>query len=93
MRIPEAWVPILADKIIDSLCLKNWVKHSVSQKELTNRAVQIILEELSVEDRLNAEVNERLKSFNNLIENKQMDYNNLFEMTKRKLIKERNIII
>ncbi|MBF0474013.1 MAG: DUF507 family protein [Nitrospirae bacterium] len=93
MRIPDAWVPILADKIIESIISKDWVKLNVSQKELTIRAIEIMIEELTVEDRLNAEVNERLKSFNSVIENRQMDYNSLFEMTKRKLIKERNIII
>lgn len=93
MRIPDTWVPVLADKIIECLISKDWVKQNVSQKQLTIRAAEIIHEELTVEDRLNAEVNEKLKSFNNVIENRQMDYNNLFEMTKRRLIKERNIII
>ena len=93
MRIPETWIPFLANKIIECLTENDWIKQNVSEKILIIRATEIMLEELTVEDRLNDEVKELLKSFNNVIENKQMDYNNLFEMTKRRLVKERNIII
>jgi hypothetical protein len=93
MRIPDAWVPILADKIIESLISQDWIIINISQTELTTRTIEIIKEELTVEDRLNAEVTERLKSFSGEIENRHMDYNSLFEMTKRKIIKERNILI
>ncbi len=46
-----------------------------------------------VEDRLNQEVREMLKQFDADIEKGRLDYRRLFDLTKKKLIKERNIII
>jgi hypothetical protein len=45
------------------------------------------------EDKVNEEVRELLKSYEPEIEKGRMDYKKLFDMTKNKLIRERNIVI
>ncbi len=54
---------------------------------------EIITEELMVEDRLNDEVREILKKHSEDIERGRMDYRKLFDLTKQKLVRERNLVL
>ncbi len=93
MRVPKTWVPFLAKKVVDNITLKNLVKPAVPLEKLLTETGEIILEELTIEDRLNEEVREILKSHSAEIEKGRMDYRRLFELTKQKLVKERNLVL
>mgnify|MGYP003343629110 CR=1 FL=1 len=54
---------------------------------------QAITDELSVEDRLNAEVRQMLKAYDKQIEQGQVDYQKMFQMVKQKLVRERGLIL
>ena len=54
---------------------------------------QVITDELSVEDRLNAEVRQMLKAYDKQIEQGQVDYQKMFQMVKQKLVRERGLIL
>ncbi len=93
MRIPKSWVPVLAKEIMDELQRKESVELKESREHVTAVLEELILEELTVEDRLNAEIREMLKKYDSEIEKGRLDYRRLFEMTKQKLVRERNIIL
>ncbi len=93
MRIPKSWVPVMAREIVNKITKMDEVDYKVSEEELMHYAEEIMLDELMAEDRVNEEVREILKSFEGEIEKKHLDYKGLFELTKKKLIKERNIVI
>jgi hypothetical protein len=93
MRIPKSWVPVLAKKIIEDLLRKETLELDASREQVTQVIEELILEELMVEDGINDEVREMLKQYDAEIEKGRLDYRRLFEMTKQKLVKERNIII
>jgi hypothetical protein len=93
MRIPKTWVPLLAKKITDNILSKNLVKPIAPRERLLSETERLLLEELSVEDRLNDEVREILKSHASEIEKSRMDYRRLFELTKQKLVRERNLVL
>jgi uncharacterized protein len=93
MRIPKSWVPILTRRIIENLVAKELVKPKIPMEKLLDTAEGLIMEELMVEDRLNDEVRVLLKKHEAEIERGKMDYRSLFELTKRKLVKERNIVL
>jgi hypothetical protein len=93
MRIPKTWVPILSKKIADNIVAKGLVKPTVPDDKLLSEVSEIVLEELTVEDRLNEEVRELLKGHASEIEKGRLDYRRLFELTKQKLVKERNLIL
>ena len=92
MRIPKGWVPVIASEIVEELINKDMVKIQLTEVQLKALMAELMMEELMVEDRLN-EVREMLKQFDSEIEKGRLDYRKLFDMTKRKLIQERNIII
>jgi len=93
MRISKTWVPLLARKITDNILSKNLVKPIAPRERLLSETERLLLEELSVEDRLNDEVREILKSHASEIEKGRMDYRRLFELTKQKLVRERNLVL
>jgi len=93
MRIPKAWVPIIAKKIIDNLMAKELVRPKIPMDKLLQTAEGLMMEELMVEDRLNDEVRLLLKQHESEIERGRMDYRALFELTKKKLVKERNLVL
>ncbi|MFN3480246.1 MAG: DUF507 family protein [Thermodesulfovibrionales bacterium] len=93
MRIPKTWVPLLTRRIIDNLVEKDLVELKLSKDKLIEESEKIVLEELMIEDRLNEEVREILKKFSADIEKGRLDYRKLFEMTKKKIVEERGLIL
>jgi hypothetical protein len=93
MRIPKSWVPIIATRIIDNVLEKDLVASRVDKDKLLEVAEEILLDELMVEDRLNDEVREMLKQYEKEIDSKRLDYRKLFDMTKQKIVRERNVIL
>ena len=83
----------MARRIVDDLLRKKYITAKVDKEELVNHTHDILLDELMVEDRLNEEVREILKQYEAEIEAKRLDYRKLFEMTKQKLVRERNLIL
>ncbi len=93
MRIPKTWVPLIAKKIIDDLISKELITHEISPAELVSEAERIIMDELMIEDRVNDEVREILKKFTGEIEKGKLDYRKMFELTKKKIVQERGLIL
>ncbi|NJD56437.1 MAG: DUF507 family protein [Nitrospirae bacterium] len=93
MRIPKSWVPIMAKRIIDNLIAREMITPKVPVEKLIEQADAILLDELMVEDRLNDEVRVLLKKHETDIERNRMDYRKLFDLTKQKLVKERNLVL
>jgi hypothetical protein len=93
MRIPKSWVQIMAKRIIENLIAGKLITPKIPVDKLIERADAVLLEELMVEDRLNDEVRELLKKHETDIERGRMDYRRLFELTKQKLVKERNLVL
>jgi hypothetical protein len=93
MRIPKTWVPVLAKEVMEELLRKESIELNAPQEQVMSIIEELILGEIMVEDRLNDEVREILKKFDSEIEQGRLDYRRLFDMTKHKLIKERDIIL
>ena len=93
MRIPKSWIPLISKRIVDTLFSEELIVPDVDRGKLAGDIALLITVELSVEDRLNDEVREILKKFEPEIERGRLDFRRLFDMTKQKLIRERNIIV
>ncbi len=83
----------MARRIVEDLLRKRYISSKVDKEELVSITHDILLDELMVEDRLNEEVREILKQFEEEIENRRLDYKRLFDLTKQKLVRERNLIL
>lgn len=93
MRIPKTWISVIARKILKDLLQKKFIELDVPEEKAEEIIYQAILQELMIEDRLNDEVREILIKFDSEIERGNLDYRTLFDMTKKKLVRERDIIL
>lgn len=93
MRIPKSWVPLMARQIVNNLVTKGLIEPSVTTDKLIEETGNLLLDELMVEDRLNEEVRQLLKKYETEIAKGKLDFRKLFDMTKQKLVRERNIIL
>jgi hypothetical protein len=93
MRIPRAWLPSMAKRIVETLFAEELIVPDIEPTKLQEKVEEIITEELSVEDRVNDEVREILKKFETEFASGRADYRKMFDLTKRQLVKEREIII
>jgi len=93
MRIPKTWVTVIVKEIMEELLKKDMIELQAPKEKVTEILNELMLEELMVEDRLNEEVREMLKKFDAEIAKGRLDYRKLFDLTKQKLVKERNIIL
>lgn len=93
MRIPKTWVPLIAKKITDALLAKGLIELRVSREQLLAETERLIMGELMIEDSVNGEVREILKKFSSEIEKGKLDYKKVFELTKRKIVEERGLIL
>ncbi len=93
MRIPKSWVPFMAKQIINNLVSKGLIEPTIAVERLIEETETLLLDELMAEDRLNEEVRQLLKKYESEIEKGRLDFRKLFDMTKHKLVRERNIIL
>jgi hypothetical protein len=93
MRIPKTWVPLIAKRVLDDLIAKELVTLKVSTEVLMAEAERLIMEELVIEDRINDEVREILKKYTGEIQKGRLDYRRMFELTKKKIVQERGVIL
>lgn len=93
MRIPKTWIPLIAKRVLDDLIANRLITPKVSTEVLMAEAERLIMEELMVEDRINDEVREILKKYTGEIEKGRLDYRRMFDLTKKKIVQERGVIL
>lgn len=93
MRLSKERVRHMADALATRLQQEGHIELVGDKKQLLDSLDRAITEELSVEDRLNAEVRQLLKAYEREIEQGQVDYQKMFTMIKQKLVRERGIIL
>jgi hypothetical protein len=93
MRLSKERVKHMAETLAVRLVQEGHVALLGQHKSLVEALDHVVTEELSIEDRLNAEVRQLLKTYERQIENGQVDYQKMFTMIKQKLVRERGIIL
>ncbi len=93
MRLSKERVFHISESLVTRLQEERLVAIVGDHKAFVEQIDHAILEELSVEDRLNAEVRQLLKSYEQDIERGHVDYQRMFTMVKKKLAQERGIIL
>lgn len=93
MRIPKTWIPLIAKRVLDDLIANRLITPKVSTEVLMAEAERLIMEELMVEDKINDEVREILKKYTGEIEKGRLDYRRMFDLTKKKIVQERGVIL
>lgn len=93
MRFTPARISHIARSVIERLQARDLLAVHGSAETLQANLEKVITDELSVEDRLNAEVRELLKQYETEFERGRADYQKMFSMVKNKLVRERGIVL
>lgn len=93
MRLSEARVDSLVEQIVRLLQGRGDLDVLVDEVRLRALVRQAMVEELSVEDRLDEEVRRLLQQYDREIRAGRMSYNTLFTRIKSKLVRERGLIL
>jgi len=92
MRLTGDEVEYLARKIVKHLVANERIDVD-SPPRLVEGLVRVITAELALEDKLNDEVREVLIQHSSEMERSNITYTEMFKMVKRKLAKEKGIIL
>jgi uncharacterized protein len=93
MRLSKERVSHISESLATRLQEDGLVAIVGDHKAFVEQLDHAIIEELSVEDRLNAEVRQLLNAYEQDIERGHVDYQKMFTMVKSKLARERGIIL
>jgi len=92
MRLSTDEIQFLARKIVKTLVGEGKLEVD-SRPRIVEGIVGVITDELMVEDRLNEEVREVLMQHSGKMEKENITYTEMFKMVKRKMAKEKGIIL
>ena len=93
MKLSKERVTVLAVSLVDKLIAGGMVEPVGERKALAASLERVILDELSVEDRINAEAKELLRKYESEIAKGHMDEHQVFLMIKKQFVKEKGAIL
>lgn len=95
MRLKESQVKLLCQKLLVGLRSKQLIHLKKSDPEILNRMHEIFIKELRVEDDINLQAErilaENLRKLG--VKGDQIDREKMFEMIKKQLVKDKNVIV
>jgi len=92
MRLQSDEIEFLARKIVKTLVGAQHLAVDNEQRVVSD-LVAILTEELMLEDKLNEEVREELMRHASEMERSNVTYTEMFKMLKRKMAKEKGIVL
>lgn len=93
MRLRREVIERLARSISHELIRFDYVETEMTEDDLRYRLSEVIAEDLRAEDLLNQEVREILANYENEMDRRNVEYARMFDLVKRRLVRERNIIL
>ncbi|MFQ5444880.1 MAG: DUF507 family protein [Nitrospinales bacterium] len=93
MRLRKEMIEKISKKIVESLLQKDFLIWEDRPEKLETIITEIIVQDLQIEDRLNEEVKTLLEARTKDYERDMMDYGRVFQMVKKKLVRERGLIL
>ncbi len=93
MRLNTIRIHQMAATVIERLEAQGLLQIQGKTDLVVQQLGAAITTELQVEDRLNVDVREMLKQFDQEFAAGRADYQKMFSMVKKKLIKERDIVL
>ena len=93
MKLSEARIDKLSEQIVDALAELDDVRLQADDGKLLHGIRTVMIDELTVEERLDAEVRQLLEHYRGDIASGRMNYDELFRRAKQRLINERRIVL
>lgn len=92
MRMTQEQIDVIAFRVVRDLSKLGLIRVE-NAAEAEGRMSGIVVEELTVEDRLNDEVRDIMRTYDDQIRRADVEFHEMFKVIKSKLARERNIIL
>ncbi len=93
MKLSKERVASLAASLADTLTAGGMIEPVGDRKILAGSLERVITDELSVEDRINAEAKELMRKYEAEIAKGHLNEHQVFLMIKKQLVKEKGVIL
>jgi hypothetical protein len=93
MKLSETRVDRLAAQIVDTLADRDDVRLNAGDAKLLHAVTRIMVDELMVEERIEAEVRDLLDQYRNDIAAGRLNRSDLYTKIKARLVRERGAIL
>jgi len=92
MRLKEFQVKLLCQKVLVTLRSKQFIRLKKSEPEILAKMEEIFIHDLKIEDEINREAERILAQYEARMGDK-IDRQKMFQMIKKQLVKDRNVVI
>ncbi len=93
MRLRREVIDRLTRAIARELVHYGYVETETTEDDLRHRLAEVITDDLRVEDLLNQEVRDILAEYESEMDRRKVEYSRMFDLVKRRLVRERNLIL
>ena len=93
MKLSKERVAALSASLVDKLIAGGMIEPVGERKVLVASLERVVTDELSVEDRINAQAKELMRKYEAEIARGHLDEQDLFKMIKKQLVKEKGVIL
>jgi hypothetical protein len=93
MKLRRDYIEFISRKLVEHLVDNECIALKADAKTVEAKISQTIIDDLRVEDELDAEVRKILEGYADQMRRQKIEYHEMFQMVKRKLIKERNLVL
>ncbi|TLY24585.1 MAG: DUF507 family protein [Nitrospirae bacterium] len=93
MKLSPERIASLAGQMVEKLVAGGMIEPVADRRVLTVSLERVIVDELSVEDRINVEAKELMRKYESEIARGRMNEQQLFQMIKKQLVKEKGAIL
>ena len=93
MKLSKERVAALSASLVDKLIAGGMIEPVGERKALVASLERVVTDELSVEDRINAQAKELMRKYEAEIARGHLDEQDLFKMIKKQLVKEKGVIL
>ncbi len=93
MRLRKEVIDRLSGSIASELVRYGYVEIEMTEDDLRFRLAEWVSSDLRIEDTLNDEVREILAQFEGEMDRRNVEYSRMFDLVKRRLVRERNLIL
>ena len=93
MKLSPERIATLAGQLVEKLVAGGMIQPVADRRVLIVSLERVIVDELSVEDRISAEAKELMRQYESEIARGKLNEQQLFQMIKKQLVKEKGVIL
>jgi uncharacterized protein len=93
VKLSPERIAALAGQLVEKLVAGGMIQPVADRRVLTVSLERVIVDELSVEDRISAEAKELMRQYESEIARGKLNEQQLFLMIKKQLVKEKGVIL